>query len=171
VSLNKGKKGEWSNVRPRKEKAHEQEDRQRDRLREDRRHGGARERRKGLSRVRSRYGSAIRYYSEEESDYGYQELGQDGRVIVQFEQTVRVRDRDALTYEDAHVLQLRQPPHLCEKIVVARLTDGRVQQQQKRPRSDSSLSAASQRDQQITVNSKLFHFILRMCRMIFHIFI
>jgi len=132
VPLNGGDRGEWSNVRPRKGKVQEQDDRQRDRLREDQRHGGSRERRQGQSRVRSGHGSANRYYLEDEIDYGYQELGHGRRVIVHYERPVRVRDCDALTYEETHVLEPRQlPPNLCEKGSAAHSAEGRVQQLQK----------------------------------------
>lgn len=114
-------------MRPRKGRAQEQVDKQRGMLREDQRHGGEREQRQGHSRVRSRYGSITRYNSEEEGDYGYQELGNDRRVKIHYERPARVRDRDALTYEDSHVLPLRQsPPNHCENVVVARSAEGRV---------------------------------------------
>ena len=87
-------------------------------------------------------------------------------MIVRYEQSAKVRDCDALTYEDIHVIQPRQPTaegrisRLSEKVLVARSAEGRVQQQQKRPRSVSRHSETTQRDQPITVNSKFVSFYL-----------
>jgi hypothetical protein len=77
-------------VRPRKGKAREQVNSQRDRLWEDHRHGGSRERRQGQSRVRAWYNSAIQYDSEEDYEYNDQEATHDGRVIIQYPRPGRV---------------------------------------------------------------------------------
>jgi len=125
-----GNRGEWSVARSRKGKAREQADRQQDRLQEDQRYPGSRERygRQGRSRVRSRFVSSRRFDSEVEYDYGNQELGHDGRVIIQYEKPVRVRDRDALRYEEGHVLEPRQShPTFSEKVVAVQPSEGRVQ--------------------------------------------
>jgi len=127
VPLNRGDRGEWSDVRPQKGKAEEQVGRQRNKLQEDQRHGGARERRQGRSRVRSRYGLATSCDLDEEEDYGYHELGHDGRVTVRYERPARARDCDALNYDVSHVLESRQlPSNHSEQGVVEHTTVGRV---------------------------------------------
>jgi len=80
-------------------------------------------------------------------------------VTIQYERPARARDHDALSYDDTHVLERRQyPSKLCEKGTGASLAEGRVQLQQKRPRSVSRHSAHTQRDHPITVNSNFVSF-------------
>jgi len=85
-------------------------DGQRDKIPEDQRHRGSRERQHGQFRVRVWYDSALQYDSEEESDYGYQELLHNGRVKIQYLRSERPRARDGLRYEDGHVLEPRRSP-------------------------------------------------------------
>jgi len=65
-------------VRPRKGKAQEQVDKQRDKFREEQQHGRSRDRRQRQSRVRARFDTTIRYGSENEFEFGNQEVTQNG---------------------------------------------------------------------------------------------
>jgi len=80
----RGDRGQWCDVTPRRGKAQEQVDGQRDRFWEEQRHGGYREQRQGWSRVRVRYGSSSRYDSEDELGFCDPILANDGKVVLQY---------------------------------------------------------------------------------------
>jgi hypothetical protein len=48
------------------------------------------------------------YDAEEDSDYGYQELSDEGRVTVHYVRPGRAKVRDRLRYEDGYVLERRR---------------------------------------------------------------
>jgi len=145
-------------VRPRKGKAQEQVGRQRDRLREDQRHGSLKEHRQGQSRVRARFVSTSHYDSEEDFEYGNQELTNAGRVIIQYEQPGKARDRDCLSYDVRHVLERQSRSSHHENTVIKRPAEGYAHHYQKGNRSVSRQRNVVQRDQPVTVPSKFVSF-------------
>jgi len=94
-----GGRGDWTVVRSRRGKAVEQVDGQRDRLREDQRHGGAWEEEQRQSRVRVRYNSVVRFGSQvrfrdaEDLRYYHEpRISDDGRTILQYSRSGSSRD-------------------------------------------------------------------------------
>ena len=100
--------GEWSDARPRKRKTQEQVIGQRDRLRDDQRHRGTRVRQQGQSRVGDKFDYTDSYETEEDCDYGYQEISDDGRVSIYYPRPEKARASDGLRYEDKHILERRR---------------------------------------------------------------
>ena len=130
-----GDRGDWSDVRPRKRKAHEQVVGQWDRLRDDQRHRGTRDRRQGRSRVRNRFEYTDWYGSDEGSDYDNQEFSNNGTVTIDYVRPQKTKFRDSLRYEDNHVLERRRSHSSKREKEALELTDtGHVQQSYQRQR-------------------------------------
>jgi len=79
-----------------------------DRLRDDQRHRGTRDRRQGRYRVRNKFEYTDWYGSDEGSDYDNQEFSNDGRVTIHYVRPQKTKFRDSLRYEDNHVLERRR---------------------------------------------------------------
>jgi len=136
----------------------EQVDGQRDRLREDQRRGGSRDRRQGQSRGRVRYDSASRYDLEDEYVYGNQELSHDGGVTVQYTRPQRPSIHDRLTYAD-HVLEPRVPTSSRSgKDAHTQMVEGTVRQNRQIRRTRSRHPNSNQHGQYDKVNHEFVSF-------------
>lgn len=113
-----------------------------------------------------RHDSAFRYDSEEESEYGYQELSHDGKATVHYQHIERTRARDCLSYDVAHVLEPRRFPTSSHGKVATVYPDEGDDQYYQQPHRHSSRHVATvhraqttgQRGKSDTVNQHFVSF-------------